>query len=218
MSSGGLSAEERNRFPEMLQRGSRSDMVDFMGRDDFTMENLPFNGDYGAACNAGDGLAAMIISKFKIRPVVPEASDTPECPICLGAFDSMVAVLAACGHMYHKECIERWRCTPPQRWCQVCHDGSWDEARELFAPADRTIHPENRPPPFGNSRHRFSPDMSQTNTHENQYAKARCLVCRQDLPGSCEEGFTRIWHLGGSNESTPETPGQSRRNLWNRPR
>ncbi len=95
MSSGGLSAEERNRFPEMLQRGSRSGMVDFMGRDDFTMENLPFNGDYGAACNAGDGLAAMIISKFKIRPVVPEASDTPECPICLGAFDSMVAVLAA---------------------------------------------------------------------------------------------------------------------------
>ena len=55
MSSGGLSAEERNRFPEMLQRGSRSDMVDFMGRDDFTMENLSFNGDYGAACNAGDG-------------------------------------------------------------------------------------------------------------------------------------------------------------------
>lgn len=71
------------------------------------------------------------------NPSLQTFKDTPECCICLAAFDASAEIREAqgCGHVFHGRCLGNWFAV--NRTCPLCR-------RDLGAEADAESHPEPR--------------------------------------------------------------------------
>ncbi|CAN6177925.1 unnamed protein product [Urochloa humidicola] len=68
---------------------------------------------------AAAGLPAFMYSRM-VRHSVKGAAGWTECAVCLGAIQvgAMVKLLPACGHVYHRDCIDLWLSS--RSTCPLC--------------------------------------------------------------------------------------------------
>ncbi|RCV21869.1 hypothetical protein SETIT_4G173000v2 [Setaria italica] len=105
------------------------------GEGDESEELLPLSA-------AAASLPAFMYSRL-VRHSGKGAAGWTECAVCLGAIQvgAMVKLLPACGHVYHRDCIDLWlssRSTCPLCRCRVGGDAAapgQEPSRQLAQPS-----------------------------------------------------------------------------------
>ncbi|CAL5053196.1 unnamed protein product [Urochloa decumbens] len=93
---------------------------------------------------AAAGLPAFMYSRM-VRHSGKGAAGWTECAVCLGAIQvgSMVKLLPACGHVYHRDCIDLWLSS--RSTCPLCRRRVGDAAAAREEPSRQLAQAQPSP-------------------------------------------------------------------------
>jgi hypothetical protein len=88
-----------------------------------------------------DGAPAGTLEKMRVKrfdPELKEFKDSPECCVCLAAFDTSQEIrVTSCGHAFHGRCLGNW--LKVNRTCPLCRR---DLAAAVLGPGETARGPE----------------------------------------------------------------------------